>query len=78
MCVCPNSEHALCTNGEVSVLGPCVNSPHNTTTRLGTMWAARLLIADKSALVEYGQLLSNTLDVQILGKSPKASTHQTY
>lgn len=47
-----NSELTLCTNWEVSLLGPWVNSPHNTTTRLGTMWAARLLIPDKSLSVE--------------------------
>lgn len=55
-----NGVHALGTNGEVSLLGPCVNSPHNTTTRLGTMWAARLLIPHKSAssTVFYRLLLS--------------------
>lgn len=55
-----NGVHAQDTNGEVSLLGPCVNSPHNTTTRLGTMWAARLLIPHKSAssTVFYRLLLS--------------------
>lgn len=47
-----DSELTLCTNWEVSLLGPWVNSPHNTTTSLGTMWAARLLIPDKAASVE--------------------------
>lgn len=48
-----NSDRALCTTGEVSLLGPCVNSPHNTATRLGTMWAARLPTPDKSAPLEH-------------------------